>query len=136
MELAKDGLSTQISLAGTGTSDKAIDGNPSTFTHTSKIVNPWWEYKFRNGSTEVVVAVELYNRIGCCNNRLSYYDIMILQENRMIFCATTGKMDQTLQKRFNCTERTIGTGIKIQSSSEVTKERWFTIAEVEIYALK
>ncbi len=55
--------------------DKAVDGNESTFNHTQKENNPWWEVDL--GSIKNIKEVKIWNRGDCCQNRLNNFDIRI-----------------------------------------------------------
>jgi hypothetical protein len=56
------------------TGAQGTDGELSTFTHTADSdLTPWWQVDL--GQEFVVVDVDLYNRVGCCPERL--YNIVV-----------------------------------------------------------
>ena len=50
---------------------KATELTHNSCTHTEKDDKPWWEVDF--GNTYSVVGVEITNRGGCCDGRLSNF---------------------------------------------------------------
>ncbi|MCP4243588.1 MAG: discoidin domain-containing protein, partial [bacterium] len=71
------GALTRQSTNGYGRSGvQAVDGDPRTFTHTADAdLRPWGEVDL--GARSRVEAVNIFNRIGCCPERLHNLDVAL-----------------------------------------------------------
>ena len=90
-DYALSGAASQSSTILNGIPAKAIDGNtsgvwnavPSSVTHTANQPQPWWELDL--GANYDVGMIKVYGRTdSCCIERLSDYDIFILDSDRNI----------------------------------------------------
>ncbi|MEM6802910.1 MAG: PQQ-dependent sugar dehydrogenase, partial [Bacteroidota bacterium] len=68
----------QSSLFGSFVPENAIDGNLNTYNHTQDEANAWWEIDL--GSVQYIDHINLYNRAGCCQDRLSDYHVLLSDE--------------------------------------------------------
>ncbi len=77
-DLARGKSTFQSSTYASSTgAEKVVDGNESTFNHTQKENNPWWEVDL--GSIKNIKEVKIWNRGDCCQNRLQNFDIRIYE---------------------------------------------------------
>lgn len=81
-EAELDGTATQSSEGWSGRPSRAIDGNTNqnygkaSCSHTAiGDKDPWW--KLDLGSPKLVTKVQVWNRVGCCSNRLSGVKISV-----------------------------------------------------------
>jgi len=71
----------QSSKQGSGTADRAVDGNSNSHygdkscTHTKSESKAWWEVDF--GRIYNITGVEITNRGDCCAERLSNFSVLI-----------------------------------------------------------
>lgn len=56
--------------------DKAIDGNPDTFSHTYSEKNAWWLLELP--AAKEIGQIVIYNRKDCCKERLTNFKVSIL----------------------------------------------------------
>ncbi len=62
------------------TGPEAVDGELSTFTHTATSdFEPWWEVDL--GEDYGVSELRLFNRVGCCPERLYNLTVLLLDED-------------------------------------------------------
>lgn len=85
--IAPLGLALQSSTrAAGGAAERAIDGNTdgnfgnNSVTHTNNEPDTFWEVDL--GQMFHIDTVRLHNRTGCCQNRLSNFDITVLDDSR------------------------------------------------------
>ncbi|MCH6259096.1 discoidin domain-containing protein [Puniceicoccaceae bacterium K14] len=84
--VALGGSASQSSTNHGGVASLAIDGNTSgvwnnsSVTHTSNEAQPWWEVDL--GASYEIDEIVVWGRTdSCCVNRLSDYDVSILDDN-------------------------------------------------------
>ncbi len=82
--LATSGVASQSSTGFGGIASRANDGNTdgqyftgSSVMHTNFEAQPWWQVDF--GSSRVVNEVQVFNRLDCCNDRLTAFYIVVSQ---------------------------------------------------------
>jgi hypothetical protein len=76
---ARRGTATHSSNYENFIPNNAIDGNPLTFNHTQADRGAWWQLTLPR---EIMIdRIELFNRRDCCQDRLSNFDVSILDEN-------------------------------------------------------
>ncbi len=79
--LAEGQPTTQSSTAFGGVSERAVDGDTNGFygnasvTHTLNQAAAWWEVDL--GFPADIVRIDLWNRDGCCQSRLSDYYVLV-----------------------------------------------------------
>src|SRR5690606_34338042 len=72
---------TQSSTAFDAAASRAVDGNTNgifgggSVTHTANEMNAWWEVDL--GTSSLIEAVDIWNRDGCCQERLSNYYVLV-----------------------------------------------------------
>ena len=71
------------------TASKAIDGNSEgvfhgwcSVTHTNQDASAWWEVDLKASS--LVYAVVLFNRVDCCMDRLSNFDVILTDQSHHV----------------------------------------------------
>lgn len=80
--LAFGRLATQSSTVNDGSASRAVDGitdgdwGNSSVTHTDDVASPWWQVDL--AGTEAITEVLVYNRTDCCADRLSNFDVELL----------------------------------------------------------
>lgn len=84
--VARNGKAKQSSVIYNGKPELAIDGNTDgvfangSTTHTEEgSANPWWEVDL--GKSYNISKISVWNRVDCCNERLTNYTIKIMDEN-------------------------------------------------------
>ena len=81
VNVAKNGIATESSLAWGGLPTRAIDGNLDSIwshkscTHTKAQTKPWWRLDLRNPYK--VNYISITNRKDCCSERLNGAEIRI-----------------------------------------------------------
>ena len=90
---ARRGLASQSSTYGQYPAINAIDGNFMTFSHTLEEQGAWWQVKLPKDVN--VSEIHIKNRVDCCQNRLSDFDVLLLNQNG----------DVMMSKRFNTTQQ-------------------------------
>ena len=81
VNLALGQTATQSSTAFDGAASRAVDGNTNgifgsgSVTHTANEMNAWWEVDL--GASAVIGSIDLWNRDGCCQDRLSNYYVLV-----------------------------------------------------------
>lgn len=67
-------------LSGTYSADKAVNGNPDDFTHTSSSdTSPYWEVDLGGGTAtgSIIETIFIHNRESCCGGRLRDLTVQI-----------------------------------------------------------
>ena len=71
------------------TASKATDGNNEgvfhpwcSVTHTNNDASAWWEVDLKANS--VVFSVVVFNRIDCCMDRLSNFDVIVKDQSHKV----------------------------------------------------
>lgn len=82
-ELALLAATSQSSSGYGYTGAQAVDGDLSTFSHTGDgDLTPWWEVDL--GVSASVSEVMLYNRVGCCPERLYNVVVEVFDDERAV----------------------------------------------------
>lgn len=87
--LALAGTATQSSTGYSGVPSHGIDGNTSgiwnngSCTHTNDLSNSWWEVDF--GGDCAISRILLYNRLDCCQTRLSNFRVSVFSGSTEVF---------------------------------------------------
>jgi len=82
VNLAFNGLASQSSIGYSGAATRGNDGNTdgnwsgASVTHTANERQPWWKVDL--GGSFPIHTVKLYNRIDCCEARLSGFQVQLL----------------------------------------------------------
>lgn len=79
IDWARKGTAEQSSIFGNYIPNNAIDANILTFNHTQNDDNPWWQVILPRDIAIDKIVVN--NRRDCCQNRLTNFDISILDQN-------------------------------------------------------
>jgi hypothetical protein len=57
------------------TADKAVNGNLTDVMHTQLESQPWWQVDL--GSVQMLNSIKLWNRVDCCQERLSNFYVFV-----------------------------------------------------------
>ncbi|MEZ5301759.1 MAG: discoidin domain-containing protein [Verrucomicrobiales bacterium] len=74
-------VSQSSTRAAGGAAERAVDGNynpvfsSNTITHTNTEDQPWWQVDL--GSPQRVDSINLYDRMDCCDGRLSNFNVLV-----------------------------------------------------------
>ena len=79
IDWARRGTATQSSIYGNFLPNNAIDGNLLTFNHTQNDNNSWWQVTLPRDI--YINKINITNRHDCCQDRLTNFDVMILDQN-------------------------------------------------------
>ena len=82
IDWAKRGIASQSSDYQGNISYNAIDGDINSISHTNNELNAWWKVKLPQDIN--IVKIKILNRMNCCQDRLSNFDVMLLDENGII----------------------------------------------------
>lgn len=89
VNLALNKPATQSSDPGWGgPPSKAVDGNTSgswydgSVTHTNYDAQAWWQVDL--GALQSIQGVELWNRMDCCSERLTNFNVILLDTNQTV----------------------------------------------------
>lgn len=75
-----------------GVASRAVDGNSDGYwpnnsvTHTYADPQAWWQVDL--GDTQSVQSVEIWNRTDCCGDRLTNFNVILLDYNQNIVSST------------------------------------------------
>ncbi len=81
MNVAENQLARQSSTAYGAGPERAVDGNTNgifgglSVTHTDNETDAWWEVDL--GAVADIESIDLWNRDGCCQSRLSNYYVLV-----------------------------------------------------------
>ncbi len=79
--LAAGQVATQSSTAFGGVASRGVDGDTNgmfsggSVTHTAGETGAWWEVDL--GASATIATIDLWNRAGCCQDRLSNYYVLV-----------------------------------------------------------
>jgi RHS repeat-associated protein len=82
---------TQSSDLAGGVASRAVDGNTSgtwangSVTHTNYEAGAWWQVDL--GGMQAVQSVDVWNRTDCCVERLTNFNVMLLDSNQAIIAS-------------------------------------------------
>jgi hypothetical protein len=74
-----------------GAASRAVDGNTdgdwthSSVTHTNLDAQAWWQVDL--GSMQAVQSVEVWNRTDCCGERLSNFNVLLLDASQAVIAS-------------------------------------------------
>lgn len=123
--------SQSSTLYGAG-SERAVDGNTNgdygqgSVTHTDEEVNAWWKVDL--GGLYEISDIQVYNRTDFCSDRLSDFNIQILDINENIVWASHQTSMPNPKVTVN-TDCTIGRYVKI----ELNNTNNLSLAEVIVH---
>lgn len=132
--LALDGTASQSSTGYSGVASRAIDGDTNgeyfdgSVTHTATENNAWWQVALATQSS--IGEINIYNRVGCCQDRLSNFTVIITDDNN----------NETYRQTVTTTPSplltidaagALGKIVKIQSNLSNSP---LSLAEVEVFA--
>jgi RHS repeat-associated protein len=89
--LALNKPATQSSDLAGGVASRAVDGNTNgtwangSVTHTNYEAGAWWQVDL--GGMQAVQGVEVWNRTDCCGERLTNFNVMLLDSNQAIIAS-------------------------------------------------
>jgi len=125
MDWGRRGTAYQSSISGNYIANNAIDGNIQTYNHTQNDNNAWWEVKLPKDI--YITEIKITNRKDCCQDRLSNFDVYVLDDNNNTITSKYYKAcgDSVIWNNiFN-----IGRKVKIQ----LRDKNFLHISEVNIY---
>jgi YD repeat-containing protein len=118
------------------TASQAVNGQTSDLTHTQYEAQAWWQVDL--GSVNFIDSVKLWNRVDCCQDRLSNFYIFVsdvpftstnltttLSQAGVSSYYTTGAAAATLTKSVNRS----GRYVRVQ----LTGTNYLSLAEVEVF---
>jgi hypothetical protein len=123
------------------TGPEAVDGSISTFTHTNTgDFEPWWRVDL--GQAVRVDSVVLFNRVGCCPERLYNITVEALgPEDEVLWTSpvlneTDTPVDPGETLEVSLEEGVDATGIRVRKEAVGGnyESEWLTLAEVEVWA--
>ena len=125
--------SSTYSHSANPVASKAVDGNTNgifniaSTTHTNDDKKAWWEVDL--GHQSEISFVTLYNRIDCCKERLTNFQVRLFDYAHSI----SQKVSQrsTVQNRydFKFPEKTIARYVRVQ----LLGKNYLSLAEVEVF---
>ena len=125
--------SSTYSHSANPVANKAVDGNTNgifniaSTTHTNDDKKAWWEVDL--GHQSEISLVSLYNRIDCCKERLTNFQVQLFGNAHSI----SRKVSQgsTVQNRydFKFPEKTIARYVRVQ----LLGKNYLSLAEVEVF---
>ncbi|XP_063404562.1 fucolectin-2-like [Mytilus trossulus] len=109
----------------------AIDGDLSTFSHTSSQNNPFWILDL--GIVYTVKLIEVFARMDCCGNYIHDMDITVgATTNNMTLCTHyNGPASTKEQLMLKCKKPVDGRFVKLSISAKTAK---MALAEVKVFA--
>ncbi|VDI77383.1 Hypothetical predicted protein [Mytilus galloprovincialis] len=109
----------------------AIDGDLSTFSHTSSQTNPFWILDL--GTVYTVKMIEVFARTDCCGNYIHDMDITVgATTNNMTLCTHyNGPASTKEQLVLKCKKLVDGRFVKLSISA---KTATMALAEVKVFA--
>jgi RHS repeat-associated protein len=108
-----------------------VDGNTNgnwsngSVTHTNSEAGAWWQVDL--GGMQVVQSVEVWNRTDCCGERLTNFNVMLLDSNQAVVASTnvSGQAGTPTTVQLNGTARYV----KIQ----LMGTDYLSLAEVKVW---
>ena len=96
LALNKSATQSSNNYSFVGLASAAVDGNTNgdwywklrngsnfnTITHTKKEQGAWWQVDL--GSDQIINQINIYNRVDCCKDRLSNYQVTITNTNNTL----------------------------------------------------
>ena len=130
INLAVGKLATQSSTRFGGIPSRAVDGNTDGYyykgsvTHTYNSDKPWWRVDL--GNDYQINSVKLFNRVGCCGDRLKNFSIYVYNsKNQQVgYIHQDATFDNS--KEFNL--NAVGRYVKVQIEGRGT----LSLAEVQV----
>lgn len=132
--LALAGTATQSSTTHSGDPSRAIDGDTNgeyfdgSVTHTATENNAWWQVDL--ATQNAIGEINIYNRVGCCQDRLSNFTVIITDDNN----------NETYRQTYTTTPSPLLTinaagalGKIVRVQSNLTNQP-LSLAEVEVFA--
>jgi F5/8 type C domain len=116
---------------GTGTAAKAVDGNTDgnffsgSVTHTKQDAQAWWQVDL--GSPQAVQSVEVWNRTECCSERLSNFNVLLLDSNQVV--VTSAHVEGEAGRPTTVTLSGTGRYLKVQ----LVGTNYLSLAEVRVF---
>ena len=134
INLALEGNASQSSTSHNGVASRAIDGDTNgqyfdgSVTHTNTQNNAWWQVELNSDQT--LGEINIYNRVGCCEDRLSNFTVIVTDSNN------NETFSQTITNTPNPlltidAGGALGNTVRIQSNLSNTP---LSLAEVEVFA--
>ncbi|WP_164503637.1 discoidin domain-containing protein [Pleionea sediminis] len=91
--LSLNKMTVQSSTSHQGYSSRAVDGNTDghyfkskSVTHTFEESSPWWKVDL--GRSAIINKISLWNRTDCCGERLSNFNVELLDKNGSVIKST------------------------------------------------
>lgn len=82
IEWAKRGVASESSIYSDCIAYYAIDGDLGSISHTNIEHNAWWQVKLPKDVN--ITKINILNRTNCCQDRLSDFDVLLLDNNEII----------------------------------------------------
>lgn len=124
---ARRGTSTQSSNYGNFGANNAIDSNNMTFNHTQSEDNAWWQVTLPRDI--YITKINILNRQDCCKDRLSNFDVIILDHNNNTVVSKYYEVAGNGITWSNINQ--IGRMVKVQ----LRKRNFLHMAEVSVYGV-
>jgi hypothetical protein len=140
--LALGRVTTQSSDGYGRTGAEAVDGSLSTFSHTADAdLDSWWEVDL--GASASIGEVRIFNRVGCCPNRLYNLDVELLREDGTVahawdrFNPTSEgatPIDPGAEHSFGLDPSIVGRFVRVSKTAVggAGSTEWMSLAEVEV----
>ena len=113
---------------------KAIDGNSEgvfrwcSVTHTNQDAAAWWEVDLKVSSS--VVSVVLFNRVDCCMNRLSNFNVLLKDQlHKVLRSYYEGRGGREIMSFPVRPTRTGVYYVRVQ----LRRKNYLSLAEVDVY---
>ena len=127
--------SSTYSHSANPVASKAVDGNTNgifniaSTTHTNDDNEAWWEVDLIHQSE--ISLVTLYNRIDCCKERLTNFQVQLFDNAHSIIRKVS--QGSTVQNRYDFTfpEKTIARYVRVQ----LLGKNYLSLAEVEVFGV-
>lgn len=111
----------------------AVDGNADgnfragSVTHTNNNARQWWEVDL--GHQSEITSVSLYNRIDCCRERLTNFEVQLFDYAHSFVTKASQGSDVKTVYEFNFPQGTIARHVRVQ----LLGSNYLSLAEVEVY---
>ena len=142
--LAKGKPVKQSSTGYGGDAKRAVDGNTNgayganSTTHTQSQQNAWWEVDLQ--SAYALQAVNVYNRIDCCGDRLNGFQVIVSMQpfpNRALNAQEIGGLQHRNVKQAGKVSRVaLGNAVGRYVRIQLMGTNYLSLAEVEVLSGK
>lgn len=127
VDWARRGTATQSSYYENFVANNAIDGNNMTYNHTQDDNNAWWQVTLPRDT--YITKINILNRQDCCKERLSNFDVTILDHNNVVVTSKYYEVAGNAISWDNINQ--IGRMVKVQ----LRNKNYLHMAEVNVYGI-